>query len=271
MTYASQSLRMPPGTLREFGFVVGVAPGRPTGRGLMRCENDTWLFTAMGMAGHEPPNDLAGMCAFAEAFAPAHALAAVRAAQPMGEVARHRLASSQWRQYDKMRRFPTAYWSSATRISDSVVAWGQPHRPGCCPREQMALSLGFHIVLACFGVAIPTMIFLMHRRGIVGDDPTALRLARRWANVSALLFAIGAIGLRTMSRTSRLLPKCHVPQFHRASMATRRDPLTGPRQPVSGGPASRDTVPDLSQYIWGSTRTKDGDGDGQKGHCLPAR
>ena len=97
---------MPPGTLREFGFVVGVAPGRPTGLGRMRCENDTWLFTAMGMAGHEPPNDLAGMCAFAEAFAPAHALAAVRAAQPMGEVARHRLASSQWRQYDKMRRFP---------------------------------------------------------------------------------------------------------------------------------------------------------------------
>jgi hypothetical protein len=91
---------------------------------------------------------------------------------------------------------PTPYWSSATRISDSVVAWGQPHRPGCCPREQMALSLGFHIVLACFGVAFPTMIFLMHRRGIVGDDPTALRLARRWAKVSALLFAIGAIGLR---------------------------------------------------------------------------
>ena len=40
------------------------------------------------------------------------------------------------------------------------------------------------------------MIFLMHRRGIVGDDPTALRLARRWAKVSALLFAIGATGLR---------------------------------------------------------------------------
>ena len=93
---------MPPGTLREFGFVVGVAPGRPTGLGRMRCENDTWLFTAMGMAGHEPPNELAGMCAFAEAFAPAHALAAVRAAQPMGEVARHRLASSQWRQYDRV-------------------------------------------------------------------------------------------------------------------------------------------------------------------------
>lgn len=93
------------------------------------------------------------------------------------------------------------------------------------------------------------MIFLMHRRGIVGDDPTALRLARRWAKVSALLFAIGAIGLRITLAHKPTLPKCHVPQFHRASMATRRDPLTGPRQPVSGGPASCDTVPDLSQYI----------------------
>src|ERR1700751_1229246 len=65
-----------------------------------------------------------------------------------------------------------------TRITDSVQAVAAGVPPGLLPaREQMALSLGFHIVLACFGVAFPTMIFLMHRRGIVRGDLTALRLA----------------------------------------------------------------------------------------------
>lgn len=46
-------------------------------------------------------------------------------------------------------------------------------------RQQMALSLGWHIILACFGVAFPAMIFVVHRRGIVRDDPVALGLAKR--------------------------------------------------------------------------------------------
>ena len=33
-------------------------------------------------------------------------------------------------------------------------------------RQQMALSLGWHIILACFGVAFPAMIFVMHLIGI---------------------------------------------------------------------------------------------------------
>src|SRR3954467_4093396 len=71
--------------------------------------------------------------------------------------------------------------------------------------EEIALSLGFHIVLACFGVAFPTIIFLMHRRGIVRDDSTALRLARRWAKVSAVLFAIGAVSGTVLSFEMGLL------------------------------------------------------------------
>ncbi|MFL6101578.1 MAG: cytochrome ubiquinol oxidase subunit I [Actinomycetales bacterium] len=78
--------------------------------------------------------------------------------------------------------------------------------PGLLPaREQMALSLGWHIILACFGVAFPTMIFVLHRRGIVHDDPVALDLARRWAKVSAVLFAIGAVSGTVLSFEMGLL------------------------------------------------------------------
>src|ERR1700680_3575857 len=78
------------------------------------------------------------------------------------------------------------------RLSNSVMVLAAGGPPGLLPaREQMAVSLGWHIILACFGVAFPTMIFVMHRRGIVREDPVALRLARRWAKVSAVLFALG--------------------------------------------------------------------------------
>jgi cytochrome bd ubiquinol oxidase subunit I len=59
----------------------------------------------------------------------------------------------------------------------------------------MAFTLGWHIILASFGVAFPAMIFVAHWRGVVRKDAIALVLARRWSKVSAVLFAIGAVGL----------------------------------------------------------------------------
>jgi cytochrome d ubiquinol oxidase subunit I len=71
-------------------------------------------------------------------------------------------------------------------------------------RNQMALSLGAHIVLACFGMAMPAMIFVLHRRGLKGDD-VALELAKRWSKVSGVLFAIGAVSGTILSFEMGLL------------------------------------------------------------------
>lgn len=60
-------------------------------------------------------------------------------------------------------------------------------------RWQMTISLGSHIVLACFGVAFPAVIFVMHRRGLRRGDEVALGLAKRWSKVTAVLFAVGAV------------------------------------------------------------------------------
>ncbi len=93
-------------------------------------------------------------------------------------------------------------WMTDTLL---VLAEGQ-QPPGLLPaRQQMAVSLGWHIVLACFGVAFPTIIFVVHRRGIVRDDAVALGLARRWAKVSAVLFAIGAVSGTVLSFEMGLL------------------------------------------------------------------
>ena len=91
-TYVSQLLRIPQGTLKEMLVDIGPAPGRPTGMFLAGYENDTWMFTVFGMVGHEPPGDLAGILSFAQEYCPAHVIAAVRAGEPIGEVAHHRHA-----------------------------------------------------------------------------------------------------------------------------------------------------------------------------------
>jgi cytochrome bd ubiquinol oxidase subunit I len=60
-------------------------------------------------------------------------------------------------------------------------------------RNQMGFTLGFHIVLACFGVAFPAVMLTAEWYGHRKGDPEALRLARNWSKAVAVLFAVGAV------------------------------------------------------------------------------
>ena len=60
-------------------------------------------------------------------------------------------------------------------------------------RSQMAFTLGFHIVLASFGVAFPAIMLIANYRGLRKGDEDALLLARRWSKVVAVTFAVGAV------------------------------------------------------------------------------
>ncbi len=60
-------------------------------------------------------------------------------------------------------------------------------------RSQMAFTLGFHIILACLGVGLPTLVLVANWIGIRRNDAVALLLARRWSTVMAVTFAVGAV------------------------------------------------------------------------------
>jgi cytochrome d ubiquinol oxidase subunit I len=60
-------------------------------------------------------------------------------------------------------------------------------------REQMAFTLGFHIVLACLGVALPATILLANYLGLRRGDAEAIELAKRWSKAMAVTFAVGAV------------------------------------------------------------------------------
>jgi cytochrome d ubiquinol oxidase subunit I len=60
-------------------------------------------------------------------------------------------------------------------------------------REQMAFTLGFHIVLSCLGVALPATILIANYLGLRRGDDDAMELARRWSKAMAVTFAVGAV------------------------------------------------------------------------------
>ena len=60
-------------------------------------------------------------------------------------------------------------------------------------RMQMALSLGWHIIFACFGVAFPLLTGFTEWRGHRLGDVALTDLAHTWAKAMGVLFAAGAV------------------------------------------------------------------------------
>jgi cytochrome d ubiquinol oxidase subunit I len=60
-------------------------------------------------------------------------------------------------------------------------------------RSQMAFTLGFHIILASLGVALPALMLIANYRGLRLNDADALKLAQRWSKAVAVTFAVGAV------------------------------------------------------------------------------
>jgi 2-polyprenyl-6-methoxyphenol hydroxylase-like FAD-dependent oxidoreductase len=193
LVYSSQLLRLPPGMLNEVIVLIGAVPGRPTGMALFRNENNTWMFTVIGMAGREPPDERAELLAFVEEFAPAHVLAAIRAGEPLTEVARHRMPASQWRRYDKMSRFP----ADLLVFGDAICSFNPVYGQGMTVAALEALALQrclrrgddglarryFHASAKAVGVAWQLAAGAdLSLPEVEGSRPLSLRIANKYVD-----------------------------------------------------------------------------------------
>jgi cytochrome bd ubiquinol oxidase subunit I len=66
-------------------------------------------------------------------------------------------------------------------------------------RWQMGLSLGFHIIFAVIGMAMPIMMVTAEAAWLRTRRPEYLDLAKRWARGTAILFAVGAVSGTVLS------------------------------------------------------------------------
>lgn len=66
-------------------------------------------------------------------------------------------------------------------------------------RWQMAYSLGFHIIFAAVGIAMPLLMVIAEVFWLRTGDEEYLKLAKRWAKGTAVFFAVGAVSGTVLS------------------------------------------------------------------------
>ncbi|HMJ16447.1 MAG TPA: cytochrome ubiquinol oxidase subunit I, partial [Polyangiaceae bacterium] len=66
-------------------------------------------------------------------------------------------------------------------------------------RLQMAISLGFHILFAVAGMAMPLLMVLAEARYLRTGQAVYRELAQSWAKGTAILFAVGAVSGTVLS------------------------------------------------------------------------
>src|SRR6266545_6128243 len=71
--------------------------------------------------------------------------------------------------------------------------------PLSAARSQMALSLGFHMIFAASGIALPLLMLMAEGLWLRTGQRHYRELAQKWAKATGLLFAIGAVSGTALS------------------------------------------------------------------------
>lgn len=167
MAYGTRILRRRPddfdGTM---SVIVGGADADFRAAVLLPIEGDRWILTLAGFHGDVPPTDDDGYVAFARSL-PSPLIADLLArAEPLSPVMTHRMATSQRRHFDRLRRWPAGFIA----LGDAVCSFNPMYGQGMSSAALQADSLG--TIVGRHGAASPKVARLHYRRAArIVDNP----------------------------------------------------------------------------------------------------
>ncbi|SEU39239.1 NAD(P)/FAD-dependent oxidoreductase [Stigmatella erecta] len=140
LAYSSRLYAPPEDASRDWKLLI-VYPNPPANSraGIVSSvEGGRWIVTLSGYFGDHPPTDEEGFLAFTRTLSTPHVAEALARARPLSEPVRHKVPSSRWLHYEKLKRLPESF----ILFGDSVCAFNPIYGQGMSVISLCARLLG---------------------------------------------------------------------------------------------------------------------------------
>jgi 2-polyprenyl-6-methoxyphenol hydroxylase-like FAD-dependent oxidoreductase len=166
------------------------APGASRAGFISCVEGGRWIVSLNGYFGDHPPTDDAGFLEFARSLQGADFGAALKDARPLTPAVTHKIPSSRWFHYERMKRWPEGFIT----VGDSVCALNPIYGQG--------------MTVACLSMRVLTECLATHARTSPGRvEGLARRFQRRLPEALALSWMLSTtMDLKYPQARGRRLP-----------------------------------------------------------------
>ena len=192
LAYTSRLYAPPPDFQGDWKLLASFprAPGASRAGFISRVEGGRWIVSLNGYFGDHPPTDEEGFLDFARSLSGDAFAGALRGARALTPAVTHKIPSSRWFHYERLRRWPEGFIA----VGDSVCALNPLYGQG--------------MTVACLGMRVLQECLAAHTREQPGRvDGLAPRFQRRLPESIALSWLLSTtMDLKYPQATGKRLP-----------------------------------------------------------------